>query len=312
MNEDSPVLLEQPDHETHASGSHWNQITAGALLRDARQAQGITIDTLAASLKVPVQKLHALEQDQFDQLLDPVFARALASSVCRILRSDPVPVLQRLPAITAFKVTSQNRGINQPFRERDGGHGASVWSHISRPVVLVGLALLLGALVLSLLPVIQQEIAQYRPENQGAAAKSVIVDPVSVIPPVTTQVLTRGTPAVSLNPPVPPPPAAEVHAVMATPTAAPTSLASPNPVEVNANALITFSAKSDSWIRVTDAKGVVVLGRTVRAGESAGASGVLPLAAVVGRADAIQVQVRGQAFSLNSVTKNNVARFEVK
>jgi cytoskeleton protein RodZ len=34
--------------------------------------------------------------------------------------------------------------------------------------------------------------------------------------------------------------------------------------------------------------------------------------AVIGRANAIQVQVRGQAFDLGAVTKNNVARFEVK
>jgi cytoskeleton protein RodZ len=38
----------------------------------------------------------------------------------------------------------------------------------------------------------------------------------------------------------------------------------------------------------------------------------MPLAVVVGRADAIEVQVRGLAFDLTSVAKDNVARFEVK
>jgi cytoskeleton protein RodZ len=56
----------------------------------------------------------------------------------------------------------------------------------------------------------------------------------------------------------------------------------------------------------------VVLRRTLTAGEVAGASGVLPMAAVVGRADATQVQVRGKAFDLNAVARDNVARFEVK
>jgi len=55
-----------------------------------------------------------------------------------------------------------------------------------------------------------------------------------------------------------------------------------------------------------------VLRRTLAAGELVGASGVLPLTAVVGRADATQVEVRGQALDLTALAKNNVARFEVK
>ena len=75
---------------------------------------------------------------------------------------------------------------------------------------------------------------------------------------------------------------------------------------------ITFSAKGASRVKVTDAKGVVVIDRALRAGESASVSGTPPLAVVVSRANLMQVQVRGQAFDLASVTKNNVARFEVK
>jgi len=92
----------------------------------------------------------------------------------------------------------------------------------------------------------------------------------------------------------------------------PAPLPSESSATVDANATITFSAKGESWVKVTDAKGEVVLGRMLRSGESANASGALPLAVVVGRADAIQVMVRGQAFGMGGVTKNNVARFEVK
>ena len=76
--------------------------------------------------------------------------------------------------------------------------------------------------------------------------------------------------------------------------------------------IVTFSTKGESWVEVTDAKGTVVLRRTLAAGEVAGASGALPLMAVVGRADATQVQVRGQALDLTTRTRDNVARFEVK
>lgn len=314
MNDDQSVQQGQPAAGSHDSsisvnqGGVGRQDTAGALLREARQSQGLDIATLAALLKVPVQKLQALEQDQFELLLDPVFARALASSICRMLKLDPAPVLQRLPAIAAFKVTSQNRGINTPFRARSAGHGASVWSHISRPAVLVGLAFLLGALVLIFLPDIQQEISRYKQDGLSAATQSELVEPVSITTPVTTQIVASTSAAdAASNPTAAPLPPAEVQAFVSTPAA---SVAQSNAADTNA--LVTFSATGESWVKVTDAKGVVALNRTLRTGEFASASGSLPMVAVIGRADVIQVQIRGQAFGLGSVTKNNIARFEVK
>jgi cytoskeleton protein RodZ len=50
----------------------------------------------------------------------------------------------------------------------------------------------------------------------------------------------------------------------------------------------------------------------LNAGESVAVSGTLPLSVIVGRADAIDVQVRGQAFELRPLAKDNVARFQVK
>jgi len=41
-------------------------------------------------------------------------------------------------------------------------------------------------------------------------------------------------------------------------------------------------------------------------------SGVLPLSVVVGRADVTDVFVRGKPLELNAVSRENVARFEVK
>jgi cytoskeleton protein RodZ len=76
--------------------------------------------------------------------------------------------------------------------------------------------------------------------------------------------------------------------------------------------VIVFKAKGQSWIEATDAKGQVVLRRVLNAGEVTGAAGALPLKVVIGRADETLVQVRGKAFDLSAVAKDNVARFEVK
>jgi cytoskeleton protein RodZ len=76
--------------------------------------------------------------------------------------------------------------------------------------------------------------------------------------------------------------------------------------------IVVFRAKGQSWVQVTDASGGVPLRKLLAAGETAGASGPLPLAVTVGSVSATDVQVRGKAFDMAPVSRDNVARFEVK
>src|SRR3954470_7796622 len=126
--------------------------SAGTLLREAREAAGLHVASLAVSLKVPVRKLEALEQDRYDQLTDAVFARALASSLCRTLKIDPQPVLDRLPQTHAPRLVHDHEGLNAPFRAPGDGDAPSWADQLTKPVYLGVFALLLGALVLVFLP----------------------------------------------------------------------------------------------------------------------------------------------------------------
>ena len=91
-------------------------LSAGTMLRQAREASGLHVSTLAVALKVPSRKLEALEADRYDELSDAVFVRALAASVCRNLKIDPAPVLLRLPASRGPQLAPSEGGINEPFR----------------------------------------------------------------------------------------------------------------------------------------------------------------------------------------------------
>ncbi len=75
---------------------------------------------------------------------------------------------------------------------------------------------------------------------------------------------------------------------------------------------VVFTARGTSWVEVIDATAAVKLRKTLASGEIASATGVAPLSIVVGRADLVDVQSRGKSFDLMPVTKDNVARFEVK
>ena len=336
MSNFDPVLASTFNSEAVSGFGHSQSMpalerTAGDLLRGAREAAGIHIASLAASLKVPVKKLEALEQDRFDLLPDAVFVRALASSVCRTLKVDPALVLERMPQTAAPKLAQRSASINAPFRSPGDGPRSSPWKHASRPVVLAVLALLLGALVLIFLPGVghdsvtgqrdaeegQANAASAKPQSLPATmvmAGAGLAD--SAIPAAATvaaAVPEGSLPAAPVAEQAVAAPAAPVSLPANSP-AVPDSAATPAspPVQAAPGGIVTFRAKQESWVEVTDAKGSVVLRRTLGAGEVAGASGALPLAAVVGRADATQVEVRGRAFDLTSVARDNVARFEVK
>jgi cytoskeleton protein RodZ len=188
-------------------------------------------------------------------------------------------------------------------------------------VFLVVFALLLGALALSLLPTMQPDewvaavlgSRQVASQAQPATVTETAVEPAAAIEPaanVPQPVEAQGaTPALL-------PGAASVNSVStATPTeAAPASatVVSDGGAADPATSIVVFRAKRPSWVEVTDAKGVVAVRRLLAAGEAAGASGVPPLQVIIGRADATEVQVRGKPFDLRKVSRDNVARFEVK
>ena len=129
-------------------------MTAGGLLKEARQAAGMHIAALAVALKVPVSKLEALEADNYAVLPDTVFVRALASSVCRTLKIDAAPILLLLPQSQSPRLSVDSAGINAPVKGSAGKSSASSSASFagsgsgSRSMVLVVLALLLGAVVL--------------------------------------------------------------------------------------------------------------------------------------------------------------------
>jgi cytoskeleton protein RodZ len=285
------------------------QISGGAMLRQAREAEGLHIGALAVLLKVPVKKLEALEADQFDLLPDMVFVRALAASICRTLKIDSAPILERLPHTTTPHLKTDESGINTPFRVAGDGAGFLLWSQLSKPFVLAVLALLLGVVVLVFLPIAQRVGINSNTTSEIAGA--VMTFPASA-PSTSETVLPTETSVLPLDSGATP--ARADGLLVVHPAAAASSGAIPAlvPGSGATSGLVVFSSRGVSWVEVVDASGIVQLRKTMADGEIVGASGVVPLSIVVGRADTTEVQVRGKPFDLTRIAKDNVARFEVK
>jgi cytoskeleton protein RodZ len=100
--------------------------------------------------------------------------------------------------------------------------------------------------------------------------------------------------------------------VAAAPAASAVATAAATPASAPVNGVVIFKTRGPSWIEVTDSKGTVALRRLMAAGETAGASGSLPLAVTVGSVNTTSVEVRGKPYDLGPLARDNVARFEVK
>lgn len=303
--------------------------SAGTLIRSAREAAGLHIAALAVSLKVPVKKLEALEQDRTDLLLDATFARALAASVCRNLKVDAAPVLARLPQARGIQLTARSRQVPTPFRSPGERSSSPMWSMMARPPVVGGFLFLLGTLALVFWPAIREAGSRLagRADTMAGPGEPTLSAPLILELTGPGASATGKAPSssgagpaegamttASAQPSVFSVPAGSTSVPGATPSQTiGERLTVPDTAVPSATSgVVIFSAKGASWVEVTDARGVVVLRRTLSAGEVVGTSGALPLSAVVGRADSTQVQVRGKSLDLAPLSRDNVARFEVK
>ncbi len=334
----SEVLAVHDEAGTQGENAQ-TSMTAGTLLRQAREAAGLSLAGLAAALKVPAPKLEALEADDYAAFQDHVFMRALAQSVCRTLRVDSASVLALLPR-TQLKSLADDRGsINATFKERSfKATGTSLGrENGSRKVAIIVLLLLAAAAAVYFLPKHEGDAEEPQAGASDAAAlvqpAGTVSEPVAAQEPVAPVATTPAdvpaapAPASASAPATSAPAAAAVPAPASTTTpaapAAATVPAANAPADGAAatsaataaqtpGGVLVMKANAQSWVQVKDSSGRVVLQKTLAAGESIGAEGALPLSVIVGNASGTEVRVRGELLEVAKTTRDNVARFEVK
>lgn len=323
----SELLVASSAADTPGQGM---SVTAGALLRDAREAAGLHIAALAVALKVPVAKLEALEADNFSALPDMVFVRALASSVCRTLKIDPQAVLALLPQGEGPRLSAGDVGLNAPVKGFAGRSSAAPFKGAgSRSFVWAVGLLLIGAALMMFLPrgldadlsalLKQPETTTRIPMPTGNVAQeiSVAVGAEQRVPSAAPAPAPAAAAAAAAGVGVELPAGESIKpaGIASHPIVLPSveaSAPSSAPATDAPSGVLAFKARSESWIQVRDAAGALVLQRNLAPNELVSVSGVLPLAVVIGRADATEVFVRGKPYDIGPVSRENVARFEVK
>ncbi|KPF53696.1 hypothetical protein D621_10310 [beta proteobacterium AAP51] len=307
--------------------------SAGSLLRAAREKQGLHIAALAAAIKVAQRKLEALEADRYDELPDATFTRALAQTVCRTLKIDARPVLERLPPVPSVALEPGTGSLNTPFRDRPAREEPGLATVAMRPMVWAAAALVLAALAVLLAPADWwgpwRGLAAPSAASAAASASAVAAPALQAAPaegasaPLAASEATFAFTGGASQPMVEtvfgsqnPEPAASAPAASPAPAAAGgMALLQPPPAAPAATApagLVQLRSTESSWVEVRDARGQLLLSRTVQPGESIGLDGSLPIRLIIGNAAATQLGFRGQPVDLTTSTRDNVARVELR
>ena len=286
---------------------------AGAMLRAARKQQGLHIAALAATIKVSPAKLESLESGRYHELLDVSFSRALAQTVCRVLKIDPVPVLAQMPGAPPGVLGRVDGGLNMPYRERPGRVAPADWAPWRHPVLWL-VALLLtaaaafvlvpGAVVRDLalpggaaaLPVMPPGGTAANPSGGadiGAAPGTSPASAAALAPPAASGVLGAGVgpgPAMAL---------AARNALPAAPSGAPVANAHGDAVALR--------ALQPTWVQAVDGSGQTLMARLLPAGETVEMTVTPPLRLRIGNASGTELSFRGQRVELRTVARDNIA-----
>jgi len=316
-------VTETTTSATGGSEATEGAFAAGAALRQAREAAGLSIDSIAHQLKLHPRQVQALEDGTHDQLPGRTFVRGFMRNYARALNLDPAQVLAMLPdeAPEALGSTTHSMG-----EIRFESAPRRTWSRWAIPLALVALVALAAVYEFT------------RPQGEPRTAET-------RTPPATAS----DAPAPS---PAPPPPTAEsagtplpnplsgpggdaARTADAPPGSAGTPAGTPAPAPApgfggttapggtgivstaippgtlgEPTLVIVFGGRS--WAEVRDAKGRVLLSLTGSPGMTQSVSGTPPYDVVIGSVADVSLQFRGAAVDLAPYRRANVARLRLE
>ncbi len=311
----------------------------GATLAQARKRAGLSLDAVAGRLRLHAKQLDALEHEDLDVLPAAVYVSGFLRNYARELKLDAVPLLQDLDA----KLAARGLGRSAVDFAGAGASGLPVlderrWRQLVMTVIIAVLvcAGLIGTWI------------AHRPAAGGGVAAPRASTPARVAEPAAESKAPQAAPGAPVQTPdeagaragvasAPAEPSAAPQlarmalpasavqpaptlapALPAAPAAAPPATPGPAPAPAPAiklagthasmaGLLLRFNERS--WFEVSQTDGRVLLSRTGEAGSMEMLNTPAPLQLVVGRAEAVRVEYRGQPVDLKPyINSNGVAR----
>ncbi len=280
---------QQPDSETHAEAIH----SPGQYMRGCREAAGLSIEDVAADLRILPNFVRFIEQDANEKLPGETFVRGYYRAYAKLMNLDEDDVTQRYNRFISKRTTPvetknySNRSIEAPSQDpiltskeakkqsnNQTGQQKTIW-------VVVGV-LLFGLVLVALnnqAPPLQEELS---PPIVTGLPLDEIEDGSSTD--------SEGTEAV------------EIDSSVEKPSVGDSSSNEP----LSKKLLLTFS--EDSWVEVTDSKGDVLLTDLLQAGATTELDGEPPYNVFLGNGLGVQLVYQGQLVEFTPDLEKNTAR----
>lgn len=262
----------------------------GTRLRQAREAAGLTLEDVGSRLRMPIQVVRSLEEEQWQKLGAPVFVRGQLRSYARLLDVDVGQLLEQAqvgpvvpPTLVSHTHTPRARRIAE---------------NLGRRVLYVGITAVLAV------PVWFATRGHFD-GSATPAPNTASLDALPAAVPVTPS-------AAGIEPSTP----VEVAAAPASKPAATPYVASLAPVPRSAPAAsaantLDMQFNGDSWVDIGGPDGTSVEKALIKSGESRSFTPGQVARVTLGNASAVQVQQNGAIVDLTPYQRANVARFQV-
>lgn len=268
----------------------------GEELRDARLALGLSIEDVAAELRIRRVYLVALEEGRLKDLPSPAYAVGFVRNYAGALGLDPTEMVRRLRDAVATGPRKSELVFPEPVPER--GFPAGV-------LVLAGAVIAIGAYVAwynwagtgnRTVDAVPPVPARLEPAARtGEALRPMTPAPTSTAPAPAP----AATPAPATTAATTPPGAAVIVPALPVPTPVPVQVPTPAPPAAAAPPVdqprITIRAKGEIWTQVRDTRAnQTLISRNMRPGETFVVPNRDGLLLSVGNAAMIDVLVDGQ------------------
>ncbi len=290
--------------------------TLGQRLRRARQNLEWSREDMAQKLRLPVARIHDIENDRFDTLGATVYAR---SYLLRFAKLVDVP---ELVVRRQFADNEEPTAVSRGSLDIPPSRRVQRVSHLAKYAVLT--AVIMVPALMSVFnrstPVPVQvrslETSELSP-SQALPAPSTTTQndafAASFEPETTTPATSDVTPAAA---PKPAAGGAETFRVPAAPPAS-TLAASMAPMMQSRPGLaageheVVLSAREDSWMELIEVGGRRIDQGLLRAGESRRYVTRVPIRVRIGNSGGVELQADGSPVALTDLARKNVANLEL-
>ena len=311
-------MTESDIRPSTGSGAPPVPASAGALLRSAREASGMTIDAVAQQLKLAPRQVRALEEGDYTHLPGRTFVRGFMRNYARLVRLDAEMVLRALPASATSSLDSPQLHPTAPTigelpTTEVPRHG---WTRWAIPLTLIAIIAATAAwewlhpaadaprtIARKDAPAAVERAKTSTPEIIGTPLPNPVAPPAASPPPAPMQPTTAaGSVPATVSSNVPSQPSANTRPADAPIAAAPAV----------ADAPLVLAFRDFSWTAVKDRSGRVLLSRMNAGGTTQTIAGPPPLDVVIGNAADVTLTWKGKRVDLAPLTRQNIARFTLE